>query len=234
MICAIHQPNFFPWLGYFDKIARSDVFVFLDHVDYEKSGHSMQSITNRVTIIGGNRIHCPVIREHGPQLIDSVIINSDQAWQLEVLNKLERIYSKAPFKYETVAFVRELLEYPTSSLSQLNINAITRICSEIGLRTRLLKQSDLNVNGHSNELLINIIKTTDCTEYIHGKGGNKYQDSGMFENAGIRLVPQNFEPWHYQQGDLVEFDKGLSIIDALFWMGIEETGQMIRKKAGRS
>ena len=41
MICAIHQPNFFPWLGYFEKIWRADVFIFLNQVDYEKSGHSM-------------------------------------------------------------------------------------------------------------------------------------------------------------------------------------------------
>ena len=233
MICAIHQPNFFPWLGYFDKIARSDVFIFLDHVDYEKSGHSMQSITNRVSIIGGERIHCPVIREHGPQLIDSVIINFELPWKQEVMAKLERKYSKAPFWDEASGLISELINYPTSSLSELNINAITRICHEIGFDTRLFKQSDYDVDGHSNQLLINLVKESKCSEYIHGKGGNKYQDVGMFENAGIKLVPQDFEPWHYYQGGASEFTKGLSIIDALCWIGINETGSMVRKNAGR-
>ena len=228
MICAIHQPNFFPWLGYFDKIARSDVFVFLDHVDYEKSGHSMQSITNRVGIIGGDRIHCPVIREHGPQLIDSVMINSEQSWKHEIMEKLKKKYAKAPCWKEASDIIQELIDYPTEYLSELNINAISRICSVVGINTRLVKQSSINPEGHSNELLINIVKSVGCTEYLHGQGGSKYQDNKLFEEAGIELVPQKFVPWQYIQGGNKEFEKGLSIIDAFCWIGIKETGSRIR------
>ena len=27
MIIAIHQPNYLPYLGFFDKMAKSDIFV---------------------------------------------------------------------------------------------------------------------------------------------------------------------------------------------------------------
>ncbi|HHT9160132.1 MAG TPA: WbqC family protein [Candidatus Brocadiaceae bacterium] len=37
MIIAIHQPQYLPWIGYFDKIDRSDVFVLLDNVQYKKN-----------------------------------------------------------------------------------------------------------------------------------------------------------------------------------------------------
>ena len=40
MIIAVHQPQYLPWLGYFDKMARSDLFVFLDNVQYNKEGVS--------------------------------------------------------------------------------------------------------------------------------------------------------------------------------------------------
>ena len=51
MLCAVHQPNFFPWLGYLDKIKTSDKFVLLDDVQIQKTG---STYTNRVALnIGG-------------------------------------------------------------------------------------------------------------------------------------------------------------------------------------
>ena len=229
MLCAIHQPNFFPWAGYFDKIARSDVFVFLDHVDYEKSGHSMQSITNRVTIFGGEKIHCPVVREHGPQLIDSVKIREDMPWRQDLIGKLKKKYVRAPYCDEISAFIEDMISVPTDSLSILNINAIKKICEKTGIETKFVIQSEMETQGHSSELLIDIIKKTGCSEYMHGKGGTKYQDDSLFEAAGIKLVPQDFTPWTYSQGVAAEFEKGLSIIDALYWLGFRETGQKVMR-----
>ena len=231
MLCSIHQPNFLPWLGYFDKIARSDVFVLLDHVDYEKSGHSMQSITNRVAILGGDKIYCPVVREHGPQLIDSVKIREDMPWRKELADKLEKRYRNAPFRNETMALIDELINFSTDSLSQLNINAIKRICEATGIDTKFVIQSEMETQGHSTQLLIDIVKKVGCDSYMHGKGGTKYQEDELFEATGIKLVPQNFIPWEYAQQPGSEFEKGLSIVDAMFFIGIGETGRRIRENA---
>ena len=38
MIVTIHQPNFAPWTGYFDKMTKADVFVLLDTVPFTKGG----------------------------------------------------------------------------------------------------------------------------------------------------------------------------------------------------
>ncbi len=230
MICAIHQPNFFPWLGYFDKIARADVFVFLDHVDYEKSGHSMQCITNRVSIIGNERIHCPVLREHGPQKIDSVRINNGIPWRDDLMLKIERKYGYSPFWSDVSKMIVELTEYPTETLSELNTNAILRICERIGLTARFEYQSRICPEGRSSALLIDIVKSVNCTSYLHGKGGDKYQDIELFRTSDIELVPQDYEQPQYDQGVIGDFTPGLSILDALFWMGFQKTGEMIKGK----
>ena len=43
---AIHQPNFFPWMGYFHKIANCNTFVYLDDVQF-----SGGSVTGRAKIM---------------------------------------------------------------------------------------------------------------------------------------------------------------------------------------
>ncbi len=92
MICAIHQPNFFPWLGYFDKINRADVFVFLDDVAYPKSGSGMGSWCNRVKLSIQNQskwVSCPVKRETGQQIIKNVVMAEGKIWREKFLKSLK-------------------------------------------------------------------------------------------------------------------------------------------------
>ena len=231
MICAIHQPNFFPWIGYFDKIARADVFVFLNKVDYEKSGHSMQCYTNRVAILDQRNekknILCPVIREHGPQKIDSVKIKTDVLWKSDLVNILETYYSDAPYKTEAQDLISEIMAYETDLLSEFNINAITTICNALQIDTKFVRQDDLNTSYHSTELLAEICNKVGCDKYLYGGGGSKYQEEKYFIERGVSAIPQNFVPWAYYQRGADFFVGGLSILDALFWIGMDATRDKI-------
>ena len=226
MLCAIHQPNFFPWLGYFEKIYRADVFVFLNQVDYEKSGHSMQCYTNRVSVVDRNGmaryIYCPVIREHGPQRIDAVEIKNHE-WKQNIIKELNECYSKAPFKSLIDGWVNEILGFDTNFVSDFNIFAIKYLCMKLGIDTRFYCQDEIGSEKHSSELLVELVKSVGCDKYLHGKGGKSYQDPRVFENERIETVAQDYICREYYQGGGHPFVQGLSILDSLYWIGPDET-----------
>src|SRR4051794_38560492 len=117
-VCAIHQPNFFPWLGYFDKTRRADVFVFLDDVAYPKSGSGAGSWVNRVRIAIRNApawITSPIRREHGTQIIRKVRIDDTQPWRKKLLRTLDANYRKAPNYERVVPLLRDLILFESDN-----------------------------------------------------------------------------------------------------------------------
>jgi hypothetical protein len=211
---AIHQPNFFPWLGYFDKIRRCDVFVFLDDVAYPKSGSGMGSIVNRTRInINGQArwIGCPLTREPGQQRIRAVRIDNKRDWRRKVLRSLEVSYRRFPNFRSTFAAVKELIECDAAMLADFNIQVIQRLSSLFGYTPRFVRQSELPVDGRSTELLIALTRAVGGDTYLCGGGAAGYQDDALFAAHGIDLVYQRFMPPRY--GDPRQFIPGLSVID---------------------
>src|SRR4051812_7957475 len=114
MIVAIHQPNFFPWLGFFDKIARADVFVLLDDVQFPKKGGTW---INRVQLVNNGHVlwaTAPVRRDYSGVLnINAIKINDDEPWRDKLLRTLQTVYARAPHFRDGFAFVEPLVRYET-------------------------------------------------------------------------------------------------------------------------
>ena len=229
-ICAIHQPNFFPWLGYFDKIVQSDVFVFLDAVTYPKSSKTMATWTNRVAINIQNQkqwISIPVVREDGVQYINQVRINTSN-WREKLKKTISFNYSKANY-YDVVApHVFRWIDYDFEYVSDYNICIIKEISDYLGLKTSFVKQSDLNTQNHSTRLLVEIVKEVGCDTYLCGGGAAGYQEDFLFEENGLKLKYQNFEHPQYQQLSK-EFIGGVSVLEPLFNLGFDGVSALIKR-----
>ncbi len=220
-LVAIHQPNFFPWLGYFEKIRRADAFVFLDAVDYPRSGSgSMGSWTNRVRIAIKGEAHwctCPLLRMPLGSPILAATIDDAQPWRRKLLKTLQANYGRAPRYGATMKFLEPLILAPIANLAAFNGAAIEVIAAHLGLKTRFLWQSKLAHSGRATNLLTSLVISAGGDAYLAGGGAGGYQQDELFAIRGIRLVPQGFIAKSY--GDPARFLPGLSVIDYLMYDG---------------
>ncbi|MGI9451105.1 MAG: WbqC family protein [Geminicoccaceae bacterium] len=220
-LVAIHQPNFFPWLGYFDKIRRADVFVFLDEVDYPRAGSGgMGSWVNRVQIDMHGKpgfATCPVRRVPLGTPIRMIEIDDSQPWRRKLLKTLQSSYARCVRHRAALDLLEPMILRPETNLAAYNIANIKDLAAALGLETRFLRQSALDVASASTELLIDIVKAAGGSGYLAGGGAASYQDDHLFEKAGITLVMQHFEPTPYI--DPKRFSPGLSVIDYLMHDG---------------
>lgn len=221
MLVAIHQPNFFPWLGYFDKIRRADMFVFLDAVDYPRSGSGgMGSWCNRVKIaIQGEAqwVTCPLQKLALGEPITAATIDDHQPWRRKLLRTLEANYGRAGRFGEAMPLLKSLIEAEETNLAAFNIAAVRTIAARLGIGARFLRQSEITHAGTSTARLISLVKAVGGTAYLAGGGAGGYQEDELFAREGIELAYQNFTPRPYGPPD--RFVPGLSVIDYLMHDG---------------
>ena len=225
MIVAIHQPNYLPWLAYFHKIARADLFVFLDNVQFSKSGYC-----NRVhVLLDGRRrwLTVPVSFAFGDS-IDMVQL-AQEDWTRRHLDALREYYRKAACFNSAYHDLDELYrDMPTADLAAANRYLVEQIAVRLGLSCRYMAASDFDAdNTRGDERLIQIVETAaPGGMYLSGAGGAKYQDESKFATAGLTVTYSRFDHPEYDQNGR-EFVPGLSVIDAVFHLGWEETGRLV-------
>ena len=216
MTVAIHQPNFFSWLGYFYKIGRCDTFVLLDNVQYTKNGYINR---NKVkTPQGAIWVTVPVSFQFG-ELINQAHINNSTDWRKTHLKTLELNYRKTAFFQEIFPDLQRLyLQKDWQNLCEFNIALIKYVISYLGLERKMITASDLKAEGKSTELLVDIVKKLGGDSYLSGFGAVNYQEETIFHDAGIELRYSDFVHPKYPQA-WNDFIPNLSIIDLLFNSG---------------
>jgi hypothetical protein len=230
-VVACHQPNFLPWLGFFAKIARSDVFFLLDDVQFTQ-GANRHNWTSRVRIAAANGpvwLSLPVRRSgEGRQLILDLKTDETNRWRPKMLRTLDESYRKAPHAADCLPLVVEILGRHQGSICETNIELIHAICRMLGLETMLIRSSSHPVEGAATERLVNLARSVDGTTYLSGDGADDYQLVEEFDAAGIQLRKLGFRVQPYPQRRGPEFIPGLSIIDSLCNVGIEQTREFLK------
>jgi hypothetical protein len=229
MLVAIHQPNFLPWLGWFDKLARADRLVLLDDVQTQLTGGNY---TNRVKFLINGKpswITVPLARGHeARKSIDTTPIAEDRNWRHKIIQTIRQSYSRAPYFAETFELIEPLLSNRAGYLGPYNIPALRALADAIGLGARqFVLSSELAIDGRSTDRLVAIVQAVGGSTYLTG-GGASYQDDAIFAAAGIGVARQNFVHPTYPQFNSKEFVSHLSIVDALMNVGCPRAGELLK------
>lgn len=224
MIVAAHQPHYLPWLGYFDRIRRAELFILLDHVQFERQNYQNRA---RIKAVDGPRwITVPVHQKSRDELIlDKLVFNGadeKEHWGRKTYLLLEQTYARAPyFKAYAPALKSILVERRWEKLVDLNI-ALLKFCLDaLQIKTPLVRSSQLKVSGAKSELVLNMCLASKASAYIAGMGASRrYLDLEAFKRAGVEVVWQEFvHPQYPQLPPGSPHQPGLSVVDLLFNCG---------------
>jgi len=213
MIVAVHQPQYLPWIGYFDKIDSADIFVLLDNVQFKKN--EWQNRNKIKTAQGWQWLTVPVMYRY-PQLINEVMINNKVKWQHKQKQAILSNYKRAPHYERLEKFFEDIFSSPWQFISQLNIEVVKRLIKIIGIETPLYVASELGEFPQDpDERLIAITKHFGADTYLAGVGGREYMDLDKYNECGIKVIFQDFKHPVYTQlfGD---FEPFMSVTDLIF------------------
>lgn len=204
-IVAGHQPNFFPWFGYFEKIFKSDVFCFSDDVQYPK-----QSYVSRVQIpINGTAGYLLLPVEKGSkQRIFEKRYLKDPRYGTKLINSVQLNLGRFPFHSDLVGLMDEFLELfnTCETISELNIAMIKSICNLIGLNPAFVKGTELGLQNYaSTQRLIQRCRMLKSEKYLCGKGAGGYQDKELFLQSGVKLIEIEYDIGESLLGDELRY-----------------------------
>jgi hypothetical protein len=185
MIVSINQPAYFPWLGYFDRIARSDVHIVLDDVQFEKN-----SFINRNRIATAKNpiwLTVPVRTKgrYGDLAISGLETAPNIHWRRKHWESIRFNYGRAPYFSEHASYFEQLYGREWPHLNDL-VGEITRyLLNILGIGNKIMFSSEMGVTGRKQQLVLNLCKAVGANTYLSGPVGRSYLDEDDFNSAGI-------------------------------------------------
>ena len=214
MNVAIQQPEHIPWIGFFNKMAQCDLFVYLDNVQFKKRYYENRNKISGKAEILWLTVPVPSKGLYTQKLCDVQIDNS-QAWKKKYKGRLEHIYGKYPFWSDLKAIVYPPLDKSFERLVNLNLALIDNIREYLEIDTPTTLASEMPCEDlKGSDLILEICVRSKAKLYTSGPDGKNYLESEKFLKKGMEIVYHNFEhPEYPQMGEA--FTSHLSVLDLI-------------------
>lgn len=227
MRISIMQPGYIPWLGFFELMYNCEYFVLLDDVQYTKKDWRNR---NRIrTKHGWIWLTIPVLTKGSRfQLINEVMINNTLDWKKKHLSSIKINYSKAGYFRDYFPKLEKIYTQEWNYLLDLDIEIIKWLKEMLGIKTPLVKSSDLKVSGRKEEKIIGICKKLSADELYDSKAASTFFDLGKLEREKVNVKFQDYTYPVYKQL-YNPFIPYMSTIDLLLNHGPRSLGIIFNK-----
>lgn len=234
MIVAIHQLHYFPWLGYLEKMAHSDKFIFLDQVQLTRRSYMHR---NRIINPNGKIMYLNVsCEQHGnfTQEYKKIREKDFKVWTDKQKGRIISAYKKCKFFDEVWAAILPVFHDEPEFLCDVTLHSIHILRHLFNIHTPVIMQSTLNINDNlkKSDLILGLCKAVGADVYYSGNGAKKYMKDELFKTEGIQVIYQQFEHPVYEQLGNHDFVSGLSALDILFNCGIKEARRIFWNSVG--
>lgn len=219
MIIAIHQPNYLPYLGFFEKMMQSDIFVIYDDVQFNKEDFQHR---NRIRIYQGWKWLTVPVDKKKISIRDVRIRNEITVkrltWQEIHHKEISNNYKDTPYYASYSEHLKKIYTNKYYKLIDLNMEIINFLKEAFDIKAKIIFASDLGFTSKSTQRLVDITEALDGDVYLSGPGGRDYLDLQLFENKKLKVKFQDFNHTEYKQR-YEGFIPNMSAIDALFNLG---------------
>ncbi len=228
MVVTIHQPEHLPWLGFFNKLAKADVFVILDSVQFEKN-----YFQNRNRIIGSNGVQYIGIPVNMSGHMEGTIATTQAAtranpkWRSKYLNTIRQSYGRYAYFDEVFPILEKALNLPTDLICEINVAIFKGFAEKMGFFPKYIFSSQMQASGLKSDLILEICKELNADTYIAGPSGRDYLNMQSFADAGIRVVFNDYHHPQYPQKRTAEFTPYMSALDLFMNVGFENGRRII-------
>ena len=214
MILSINQPAYLPWLGYFNRIAKSDIHVVLDHVQFEKN-----SMINRNKILLNKEPLCltiPVLTKgkFDDLSIKSLEVDQKTKWQKKHYSSISQAYSKTPFWKEISNKLEPFYQRDVQFLNPFLESKLMCFIDYLEIKTPLYFSKDYIFQQKKSDLVLEICQKFKATTYLSGPFGRDYLDLKKFSDLGIQVIFDDYKHPEYPQNS-DKFQPHLSTLDLI-------------------
>ncbi len=225
-VVAVMQPYLFPYIGYFQLIHATEIFVFFDDVQYIRRGWINR---NRILVNGQPQwVTFPVKKMPRDARIFEATLAIEPKWREKFLKTLDAQYRVAPYFDEVFPLIQKIVNFPEPNLVAFIIHHFQVLLDYLNLAFHWKRSSELDYNRQANaqEKVLSICQSLHAKTYINPIGGQELYNKSVFSAAGIELL--FLEPQFRQYPQKARsFLPGLSIIDVLMWNSVNTIQKML-------